>query len=78
MLPIKLSFCMMQLLFFKVPYQPMWKICRPLYTPVMILIQMIVPFAVLLWFKNHTALLSMLSIPIRFSGMGNCDATKKL
>ncbi|MDD6229864.1 MAG: hypothetical protein PUA95_03930 [Lactimicrobium massiliense] len=36
----------------------MWKICRPLYTPVMILIQMIVPFAVLHWFKNHTALLS--------------------
>ena len=58
MLPIKLSFCMMQLLFFKVPYQPMGKICRPLYTPVMILIRIIVPFAVILWFKNHAALLS--------------------
>ncbi|MDY3930811.1 hypothetical protein [Lactimicrobium massiliense] len=52
----------------------MGKICRPLYTPVMILIQMIVPLAVFLWFKNHIALPS---IPIRFSGMGNYDATKK-
>ncbi|MGM9917780.1 MAG: hypothetical protein ACI316_00595 [Lactimicrobium massiliense] len=36
----------------------MEKICRALYTPVMILIQMIVPLVVILWFKNHTALLS--------------------
>lgn len=36
----------------------MGKICRPLYTPVMILIQIIVPFAVLLWIKNHAAMLS--------------------
>ena len=39
-------------------YQLMGKICGKLYTPLMILIQMTIPFAVILWFKNNTALLS--------------------
>lgn len=39
-------------------YYVAYKILGPLYTPCMILIQMTIPFIVIMWFKKHTALLT--------------------